>query len=40
MRDYARDSAFQIAILYGLRGDADHAFEWIDRGIAQNRLVA
>jgi TolB-like protein/Tfp pilus assembly protein PilF len=35
VRDHAVSSAFQISVIYGLRGDADHAFEWIDRGIAQ-----
>ncbi len=31
----AEDSAFQIAEAFAYRGDADHAFEWLERAYAQ-----
>ncbi|HEV8480657.1 MAG TPA: tetratricopeptide repeat protein, partial [Candidatus Eisenbacteria bacterium] len=33
---HAKDSAFQIAAIYAIRGDVDLAFSWINRGIDQN----
>src|SRR5262249_7573375 len=36
IRDYASGSAYQIAEAYAWRGDADKAFEWLDRGFAQH----
>ncbi|HYN15982.1 MAG TPA: protein kinase [Terriglobales bacterium] len=32
---YQADSAFQIAELYAFRGEADRAFEWLERAYAQ-----
>ena len=35
VRDYAAVSAFQIAEVYAWRGDADRAFEWLERARKQ-----
>jgi tetratricopeptide (TPR) repeat protein len=32
---HAEDCAFQIAEVHGARGEADAAFEWLERGLAQ-----
>jgi TolB-like protein/tetratricopeptide (TPR) repeat protein len=32
---YAEDSAYQIAEVYGARGEPDAAFEWLERGYVQ-----
>jgi serine/threonine protein kinase/tetratricopeptide (TPR) repeat protein len=32
---YAEDSAYQIAEVYGTRGEADAAFDWLERACAQ-----
>jgi tetratricopeptide (TPR) repeat protein len=32
---FQRDAAYQIAEVYAFRGDADRAFEWLDRSYAQ-----
>ena len=33
---YAHDSAFQIAEVYAWRGEADKAFEWLERAYVQH----
>ena len=33
---YSDTSAFQIAEVYGYRGDADHAFQWLERAKSQH----
>ena len=33
--EHAEDSAYQLAVIYALRGDQDAAFAWLDRGLAQ-----
>lgn len=35
IRDYQYEDAFQIAEVYAFRGEADEAFEWLDRAYAQ-----
>ena len=32
---YAETYAFQVASVYGIRGEADSAFEWLERAYAQ-----
>ncbi|MEO8500445.1 MAG: hypothetical protein ABI565_05985, partial [Vicinamibacteria bacterium] len=32
---YAEGNAFQVATVYGIRGEADSAFEWLERAYAQ-----
>jgi tetratricopeptide (TPR) repeat protein len=32
---HAQDSAFQVAEVYGARGETDAAFEWLERAYAQ-----
>ena len=32
---YANDAAYQIAEVYAMRREADHAFEWLERAYAQ-----
>jgi TolB-like protein len=34
--DYAKGGAYQIAQVYAWRGEADKAFEWLDRGFDQH----
>ncbi len=34
--NYARDWAFNIAQVYADRGDADHAFAWLDKAVANH----
>ena len=34
--DYAKGGAYQIAQVYAWRGEADKAFEWLDRGFDQS----
>jgi TolB-like protein/Flp pilus assembly protein TadD len=36
---HARDEAFGIASVYASRGDANHAFEWLDRAYAQREFA-
>ena len=33
---YAHESAYQIAEVYGWRGEKDKAFEWLDRSYEQH----
>ncbi|MFQ5983024.1 MAG: tetratricopeptide repeat protein, partial [Woeseiaceae bacterium] len=33
---YAGDAAYNIAYVYAFRGDADKAFEWLDKAVANN----
>jgi len=33
---FAHDAAYQIADVYGWRGEADKTFEWLDRAYAQH----
>lgn len=35
IKDYANEAAFQIAEVYAFWGDADKAFEWLERSYAQ-----
>jgi adenylate cyclase len=32
---YATDSAYQVAEVYGARGEADLAFDWLERAYVQ-----
>jgi serine/threonine protein kinase/Tfp pilus assembly protein PilF len=34
-REHAKDSGFQIAAIHALRGEADAAFEWLERAYAE-----
>lgn len=34
IRKYAQDSAYNIAYVLAFRGEADHAFEWLDKAMA------
>jgi hypothetical protein len=34
-REYAEDSAYQIAEVHAWRGEADAAFEWLERAYGQ-----
>jgi TolB-like protein/Flp pilus assembly protein TadD len=36
---HARDEAYGIASVYASRGDANHAFEWLDRAYAQREFA-
>jgi TolB-like protein/Flp pilus assembly protein TadD len=36
---HSRDEAFGIASVYASRGDANHAFEWLDRAYAQREFA-
>ena len=36
VRDHGHDAPFQIASVYAWRGEADRAFEWLDRAVADN----
>lgn len=36
---HARDEAYGIASVYASRGDASHAFEWLDRAYAQREFA-
>jgi hypothetical protein len=33
---YERDAAYNIAYVFAYRGEADRAFEWLDRAVAYN----
>jgi serine/threonine protein kinase/Tfp pilus assembly protein PilF len=33
---HAKDSAFQIAALYAIRGDVDSSFRWLERGLEEH----
>ena len=35
IREHGRRAAYQIARLYAMRGDPDHAFEWLERAYRQ-----
>ena len=35
IRDHGEDSAFGVAEVYGYLGDADNAFEWLERAYRQ-----
>ena len=35
LASHAADAPFQIACVYAWRGEADRAFEWLDRALAQ-----
>jgi serine/threonine protein kinase/tetratricopeptide (TPR) repeat protein len=35
VQNHAETAAYQIAEVYAARGEADHAFEWLDRAFAQ-----
>jgi tetratricopeptide (TPR) repeat protein len=35
IKEYQNDSAFQIAEIYAYRGEADRAFEWLERAYKQ-----
>jgi serine/threonine protein kinase/Tfp pilus assembly protein PilF len=35
VKDHADGSAFQIAEVYSMRGEADEAFEWLERAVAE-----
>jgi tetratricopeptide (TPR) repeat protein len=35
IKRFQNEAAFQIAQIYAFRGDADRAFEWLDRAYAQ-----
>ena len=30
---YDKDAPYDIAYIYAFRGDADHAFEWLDKAV-------
>jgi TolB-like protein/Flp pilus assembly protein TadD len=36
VKEHARDSAYNIAYVYALRGDPDQAFTWLDRAVANS----
>jgi hypothetical protein len=36
---HARDEAYGIASVYASRGDANHAFEWLERAYAQREFA-
>jgi tetratricopeptide (TPR) repeat protein len=36
IRDYDRDAAYNIAYVLAWRGEADHAFEWLDKAVANH----
>jgi tetratricopeptide (TPR) repeat protein len=40
IRKYQKDAAYDIAYVYAYRGDADHAFEWLDKAAAGNDGLA